>query len=158
MSGTEPRATGKLKVIILPLTFHQALRHEDKPAKCSGARKCGLRLRGQQRGVSSLSGDSSGTGRVPGSSLWTGYFPTHPSPLPPRRKPSPIPKSHPEALLLLTWHPGFPVYFSLCIQLPIFLFPFHWAPGGRTTVLLPVEPTPTPRAWPAGATQNIGMK
>lgn len=83
MSGTDRRATGKLKVIILPLTFHQALRHEDKPAKCSGARKCGLKLQGQHRGVSSLDGDSSGTGQSQGAACGQGtsshtLLPFHP--------------------------------------------------------------------------------
>ena len=33
MSGTSSRTTEKPEVIILPLTFHQALCHEDKPSR-----------------------------------------------------------------------------------------------------------------------------
>lgn len=142
LSVTGPRATGEPKVIILPLTFHQALCQEPWP---SGGGPGSVNWswedqhRGQQQGASVLDGNSSsGRDRVPGSRLWLEHFsPTHLF-LPlfhshSWRKPYLIPESWPETLLLLTQHPGWSVYGSVCIKLSIFLFSFHWTPGDRTT-------------------------
>ena len=155
MSGTDSRTTEKPEVIILPLTFHQALRHEDKP---SGAGPGSVDWSWEaSTGLSVWALEPRWWLLSLGSSLWMGHSFFHTSfflsTLKKTWSPSPAQRpsccSHSTQGDLSTAPSRLSCLFS-------FFLPLGFRSQDRR-IMVQFPPKPPPRAWPIGTTPNTGM-